>query len=98
MEKYYVNYGPHYELELLSKDEIENNPPERYCTASVHLDVYGNDDVFNGTVEECEEFCKNNGYTLGEEAVIEVENGCWVFTHDILYKVDWMKDEEVDVR
>ena len=48
-----------------------------------------NDDLFNGTFNECVDYIKKNGYTREENdariAEIEVdENGTVTFTHDII--------------
>lgn len=48
-----------------------------------------NNDTFNGTFEECVEYCKENEYMVdGMEArlaEIEVDkDGCWTYCYDIV--------------
>ena len=56
---------------------------------SVELEANSwNDDTFIGSFEECIEYCKKYDYKLdGKEArlaEVEVEDGCIVFTYDII--------------
>lgn len=48
-----------------------------------------NDDLFNGTLEECREYIRQNGYTSEQDgariALVEVdERGTVTFTRDII--------------
>lgn len=62
-------------------------------TWSVQLEgTLWTDDTFNGTFEECVEYCKDNGYKIGAGArlaEIEVnEDGCATYTYQIVEEVD----------
>lgn len=50
-----------------------------------------NDDTFNGTFEECVEYCKENDYKIdGKEArlaEIEIEDNCVVDTYQIVEEI-----------
>ena len=58
------------------------------------VQLYGDyaDDTFNGTFDECVEYCKKYDYKIGENcrlAEIEVnEDGCATYTHQIVEEVD----------
>ena len=48
-----------------------------------------NNDTFDGTFEECVEYCKENDYVIDGKsarlAEIEVdEDGCWTYCYDIV--------------
>lgn len=57
---------------------------------SVELETNSwNNDIFNGTFEECVEYCRENDYTIdgihARLAEIEVdEDGCWTYCYDIV--------------
>ena len=57
---------------------------------SVELEANSwNNDIFNGTLEECAEYRRENDYTIdgihARLAEIEVdEDGCWTYCYDIV--------------
>ena len=53
---------------------------------SVELSPYYDDDTFNGTFDECIEYCRNMGYSIGKDcqlAKILTEDGCFLETLEI---------------
>ena len=59
---------------------------------SVELEANSwDDDLFNGTYEECIEYCQKNDYTIGNGArlaEIEVdEDGCWTYCYQIVDEI-----------
>ena len=53
---------------------------------SVELFPYYNDDTFNGTFDECIDYCRNMEYIIGKDcrlAKILEEDGCFLETLEI---------------
>lgn len=59
---------------------------------SVELESsYYTDDIFNGSFEECVEYCKDHNYEIGTEAriaeILVDEDGCVVETLNIIEEI-----------